>query len=84
MDRDIVTNISWESFRGISHLLKPLDDAINTFIKILLQGNVFSPNELALPQLPVKYDEMGLIIPTEICHKECKNFQDITKRQPIK
>ena len=32
----------------ISHLLKPLDDAIDTFIKVLLQGYTFNPTECVL------------------------------------
>ena len=28
---------------GISHLLKPLNDAIDTFIKVLLRGYAFNP-----------------------------------------
>ena len=30
---------------GVSHLLKPLDEAIDTFIKVLLQGYTFNPTE---------------------------------------
>ena len=33
---------------GISHLLKPRYDAINTFIKVLLQGYSFNPTERVL------------------------------------
>ena len=55
---------------GISHLLKPLDDAIDTFIKVLLQGYTFSPTERVLFSLPAKYSEMGLIISSEICQEE--------------
>ena len=52
---------------GISHLLKPLDDAIDTFIKVLLQGYTSNPTERILFSLPAKYGGMGLIIPSEIC-----------------
>ena len=51
---------------GNSHLLKPLDDAIDTFIKVLLQWCT----ERVLFSLPAKYGGMGLIIPSEICQKE--------------
>ena len=37
---------------GISHLLKPPDDAIDTFIKELLQRYTFNPTERALFSLP--------------------------------
>ena len=52
---------------GISHLLKPLDDAIDTFIKVLLQWYTFNPTERVLFSLPAKYGAMGLIIPSKIC-----------------
>ena len=39
---------------GISHLLKPLNDAINIFIKVLLQGYAFNPTERVLFPLPAK------------------------------
>ena len=48
---------------GISHLLKPLDDAIDTFIKVLLQGYNFNPTKHVLFSVPAKYGGMGLIIP---------------------
>ena len=47
---------------GISHLLKPLDDAIDTFIKMLLQGYTFNPIERVLFSVPAKYGGMGIII----------------------
>ena len=58
---------------GISHLLKPLDDAIDTFVKELLQGYTFNPTERALFSLPAKYGGMGLIIPSEIYQEEYGN-----------
>ena len=58
---------------GISLLLKPLDDAINIFIKVLLQGYAFNTTECVLFSLPAKYCGMGLIIPLEICQEESTN-----------
>ena len=58
---------------GISHLLKRLDDAIDTFIKVLLQGYTFNPTERVLFSLPAKYGGMGFIIPSEICQEEYEN-----------
>ena len=55
---------------GISHLLKPLDDAINAFIKVLLQGYA----------LPAKYGGMRLMIPSEICQEKYENSREITKK----
>ena len=59
--------------QGISHLLRPLDDAIDTFIKVLLQGYTFNPTERVLFSLPAKHCGMGLIITSEICQKEYEN-----------
>ena len=63
---------------GLSHLLKPPDDAIDTFIKVLLQGYTFNPTECVLFLLPAKYGGMGLITPSEICQGEYRNSQAIT------
>ena len=64
---------------GVSHLLKPQDDAIDTFIKFLLQGYSFNPTERVLFSLPAKYGGMELIIPSEICQEEYKNYQATTR-----
>ena len=58
---------------GISLLLKPLDDAIDIFNKVLLQGYALNPTEYDLFPLPAKYCGMGLIIPLEICQEESTN-----------
>ena len=58
---------------GISLLLKPLDDAIDIFIKVLLQGYAFNPTECVLFSLPAKYCGMGLVISLEICQEESTN-----------
>ena len=59
--------------------VKPLDDAIDTFIKVLLQEYTFNSTECVLFSLPVEYGGMGLIIPLKICQEEYENFQEITK-----
>ena len=69
---------------GISYLLKPLDDTIDTFIKVLLQEYTFNPTERVLFSLPAKYGRMGLIIPSEICQEEYENSQAITKKSTNK
>ena len=58
---------------GISHLLKPLDDAIDIFIKGLLQRYAFNPAERVLFLLPAKYGGVGLIISSEIWQEEYEN-----------
>ena len=69
---------------GISHMLKPLDDAIDIFIKVLLQGYAFNPTERVLFSLPAKYGGMELIIPSEICQEEYENSREITKESTNK
>ena len=64
---------------GISHLLKPPDDAIDTFIKVLFQGYTFNPTKRVLFLLPAKYNGMVLIIPSEVCQEEYENSRAITK-----
>ena len=64
---------------GVSHLLKPQDDAIDTFLKVLLQGYGFNTTERFQFSLPAKYGGMGLIIPSEICQEEYKNSQATTR-----
>ena len=72
------------SVPGISHLLKPLDDAIDTFIKVMLQGYTFNPTEHVLFSLPAKYGGMGLISPSEICQEEYENSRTINKEATSK
>ena len=57
---------------GISHLLKPKDDAIDTFIKVL-QRYAFDLIVWVLILLPTKYGGMGLITPSERIFSR-KNF----------
>ena len=68
----------------ISHLLKLVVDAIDIFVKVLLQGYAFNPTERVLFSLPAKYGGMGLIIPSEICQEEYDNFREITKESTNK
>ena len=58
---------------GISLLLKPLDDAIDIFIKVSLQGYAFNPTACVLFSLPAKYCGIGSIIPLEIYQEESTN-----------
>ena len=48
---------------GISYLLRPLDDATDIFIKVLLQDYAFNPTKRVLFSFPTKYGEMRLIVP---------------------
>ena len=67
------------SVPGISHLLKPLDDPIDTFTKVLLQGYTFNSTERVLFSLLAKYGGMALIIPSKICQEEYENSRAITR-----
>ena len=64
----------------ISTLLKPLDEAIKKFIKIVFQGYSFNETERSLLSLPAKFGGMGIIIPSEIFDTEYSNSIKITKR----
>ena len=64
---------------GISHLLKPLHDTIDTIIKVSFQGYNFNPTERVLLSLSANCKGMGLIIPSEICEEEYKNYRAKTK-----
>ena len=72
------------SIPGISHLLKPLDDAIDIFIKVLLQRYAFNPTEGVLFSLPAKYGGKELIIPWEIGQEEYENSSEIIKESTKK
>ena len=58
---------------GISHLSKRLDDAIDTFIKVFLQGYTFNPTERVLFSLPAKYGGMEFIILSGSCNEKYEN-----------
>ena len=52
---------------GISDEFKPLDDAIDTFIRTIIRGYRFSFDERELFALPAKLGGLGIIIPSKIC-----------------
>ena len=72
------------SVPGISHLSKPLDNAIDTFTKVLLQGYTFNPTERVLFSLPANYGGIALIIPSKICQEEYENSRAITREATYK
>ena len=53
----------------VSYLLKPLDDAITSFIKVLFNGYEFSETERELWSCPAKYGGEG------ICEMQYQNSQ---------
>ena len=69
---------------NISHLLKPLDDDINSFIKVLFNGYEFSEIEGELWSLPAKYGGLGITIPSKICDMQYQNSQIINERMTNK
>ena len=62
----------------ISHILKPLDDAISIFIKTLLNGYNFNDDERILYSLPAKFGGLGVIIPSLMSDQEYRNSRIIT------
>jgi len=64
---------------NVSILFKPLDFAIETFIKVLFQGYAFNVDERTLYSLPARLGGMGLIIPSKISDQEYENSREITK-----
>ena len=69
---------------NISYLLKPLDDAINSFIKFLFNGYDFSETERELWSLPAKYGGLGITIPSKVCDMQYQNLQLINERMTNK
>ena len=63
---------------NISELLKPLDDAINNFVKSLFNNYNFNETERLLLSLPPKFGGMGIIIPSTISNEEYLNSRLIT------
>jgi hypothetical protein len=64
---------------GISSMLTPLDEAIDKFIKVLLNDYNFNPDERLLFSLPAKFGGMGIIIPSMVSDTEYRNSRSITK-----
>ena len=62
----------------ISHMLKPLDDAISIFIKTWLNGYSFNDDERFLYSLPAKFGGLGMIIPSLTSDQEYRNSRIIT------
>ena len=63
---------------NISELLKPLDVAINNFVKSLFNNYNFNETERLLLSLPPKFGGMGIIIPSTISNEEYLNSRLIT------
>ena len=60
---------------GISNEFKPLDDAIDTFIR----GYRFSFDEREMFALPAKLGGLGIIIPSKICDTQYSNSRTMTE-----
>ena len=66
----------------ISHLLIPLDEAINRLISTLLNGYNFNDTndtERQIFSLPAKLGGLGIIIPSKISDIEYQNSVNLTK-----
>ena len=64
---------------NISTMLKHLDEAIDDFIKVILQGYTFNDAERLLFSLPAKYGALGIIIQSMRSDLEYQNSLKITK-----
>ena len=64
---------------NIKERLKPLDKAIDEFIKTLFQGHEFNTIDRQLLSLPPSLGGMGLIIPSQMCDAEYENSINITR-----
>ena len=60
---------------SINYQFKPLDDVINSFIKVLFNGYEFSETERELWSCPAKYGGQGITIPSKICEMQYQNSQ---------
>ena len=68
----------------ISSLLKPLDDAVDEFIKILFNDYDFSAVERKLWSLPVRMGGMGLIILSKVADDQYSNSRLINEQLTMK
>ena len=68
----------------ISSLLKPLDDAVDEFIKILFNNYDFSAVERKLWSLPVRMDGMGLMIPSKVADDQYSDSRSINQQLTMK
>lgn len=63
----------------ISQILKPLDDAIDSFIRVLFQNFNFNKAQRKLFSLPAKFGGMNIIIPSEKCDEIHEQSKLVTK-----
>jgi hypothetical protein len=73
-----------QTIPDIAHLLKPLDEAIDNFIRVLFQGYLLNPDERSLLSLPARLRGMAIIISSEISQNEYENSRNITNDTIIK
>jgi hypothetical protein len=65
---------------NISHLLGPLDNAVDNLISILLQGSEFDRVQRSLFALPVKLGGLGMPIPSEVADSQYASSRLITRQ----
>ena len=68
----------------ISSLLKPLDDAVDEFIKVLFNNYDFSDVERKLWSLPVRMGGLGITIPSKMADDQYCNSRKINKQLTTK
>ena len=65
---------------GISELLKPLDVAVDNFLKVLFQGRDFSLLERKMFSLPAKLGGLGIDVPSSMSQTQYDNSRLITQQ----
>ena len=73
-------NYVMRTIPNISNLLAPLDNAIDKFISVLLQGREFNNVQRSLFALPVKLGGLGLPIPSKMSDDQYSNSRLITRQ----
>ena len=68
----------------ISCLLKPLDEAVDDFIKVLFNNYDFNTSERKLWSLPVRMGGLGLMIPSKIADDQYSNSRIINEKLTTK
>ena len=68
----------------ISSLLRPLDEAVDDFIKVLFNDYDFNTSERKLWSLPVRMGGMGLMIPSQIADDQYSNSRKINEELTTK
>jgi hypothetical protein len=73
-------NYLFRTVSGISELLKPLDVAVDDFLKVLFQGRDFSLLERKMFSLPAKLGGLGIDVPSSMSQTQYDNSRLVTQQ----